>query len=62
MPVLASNKGRIWPKMPESCVDVVDATTIDLSWAIAGAAIKKAATARMKRRFSMVYLLPGLIR
>src|SRR4051812_36094432 len=36
MPVLALNSGRMWPNRPESCVDVVEATTIDLSCANAG--------------------------
>ena len=36
MPVLALNFGRMNPNSPESCVEVVDATTIDLSWASAG--------------------------
>ncbi len=35
MPVLALNSGRMWPNRPESCVDVVEATTIDLSCATA---------------------------
>ena len=38
MPVLALNSGRMWPNRPESCVEVVEATTIDLSCASAGAA------------------------
>src|SRR4051794_1291187 len=33
MPVLALNIGRMWPNSPESWVEVVDATTIDLSCA-----------------------------
>src|SRR4051812_49739667 len=33
MPVLALNIGRMWPNRPESCVEVVEATTIDLSCA-----------------------------
>src|SRR2546421_12931575 len=37
MPVVALNSGRIWLNRPESCVDVVEATTIDLSCASAGA-------------------------
>src|SRR5262245_30240118 len=35
MPVFALNSGRMWPNSPESWVDVVDATTIDLSCAVA---------------------------
>jgi hypothetical protein len=46
MPVFALNIGRIWPKSPESCVDVVEATTIDLSWVSAGAALMRS---RVKR-------------
>src|SRR5262249_16821569 len=37
MPVLALNSGRMWPNRPESCVDVVEAATMDLSCAPAGA-------------------------
>src|SRR5436190_2243151 len=40
MPVLALNSGRIWPNRPESCVDVVEATTIDLSCACTGEAAR----------------------
>ncbi len=35
MPVLALNIGRMWPNRPESWVDVVEATTIDFSCAVA---------------------------
>ena len=38
IPVLALNSGRIWPNRPESCVEVVEATTIDLSCACTGEA------------------------
>src|SRR5262249_33202463 len=31
MPVLALNRGRIRPNSPESCVEVVEETTIDFS-------------------------------
>src|SRR5262245_43005209 len=37
MPVLASNSGRMCPNRPESCVEVVEATTMHLSCASAGA-------------------------
>src|SRR6185312_14492019 len=51
MPVLALNSGRIWPNRPESCVDVVEATTIDLSCACAGVAASMAmVAARTNRR------------
>src|SRR5262249_17799125 len=30
-PVLALNSGKIWPNSPESCVEVVEETTIDFS-------------------------------
>src|SRR5260370_41933624 len=53
MPVLALNSGRIWPKRPESCVEVVEATTIDLSSARAGPPSRMAATAMRQRRLSM---------
>src|SRR5262245_36402969 len=33
MPVFCLNSGRMWPNRPESCVEVVDATTMDLSCA-----------------------------
>src|SRR6516164_5010397 len=33
MPVFCLNSGRMWPNRPESCVDVVEATTMDLSCA-----------------------------
>src|SRR5262245_38398375 len=36
MPVLLLNSGRMWPNSPESWVDVVEATTIDFSWAGTG--------------------------
>src|SRR5262249_11944311 len=36
--VLALNSGRMWPNRPESCVEVVDATTMDLSRAPTGPA------------------------
>src|SRR5260221_7818200 len=55
MPVLALNSGRMWPKRPESSVDVVEATTIDLSCAMAQALNSRlAATAIRKRRLSML--------
>src|SRR5258707_334327 len=53
MPVLALKSGRIWPKRPESCVEVVEATTIDLSSARAGPPSRMAATAMRQRRLSM---------
>ena len=30
---MALNSGRMWPNRPESCVEVVEATTMDLSCA-----------------------------
>src|SRR6516165_9684185 len=33
MPVFCLNSGRMWPNRPESCVEVVEATTMDLSCA-----------------------------
>ena len=54
MPVLALNIGRMWPNRPESCVEVVEATTIDLSCATAWPANTRLAVAAMiKRRVSM---------
>src|SRR5215831_18860759 len=53
MPVLALNSGRMRPNKPESCVDVVEATRMDLSCARAGAAatsvIVAAKTTRLRR-------------
>ena len=46
MPVLALNIGRMWPNRPESCVEVVEATTIDLS--CAQRAARRIATAAMR--------------
>jgi hypothetical protein len=33
MPVSFSNSGRMWPNRPDCSVDVVDDTTMNLSWA-----------------------------
>src|SRR5262245_39557691 len=58
MPVLALNSGRMWPNKPESCVEVVDATTIDLSCATAGGAPTTAARAKATssvRRVAMIF-------
>src|SRR5690349_13950754 len=54
MPVLALNNGRIWPNNPVSCVDVVEATTMDLSCA-ADDAVKtvRETRASSRRRVSM---------
>src|SRR5262249_34987518 len=60
MPVFCLNSGRMWPKRPESCVDVVEATTIDLSCAGAGdtASTQTIATrARIARRIGMEFPL-----
>ena len=56
MPVLALNSGRMWPNRPESWVEVVDDTTIDLSCASAVAPPSTAAVAARTssvRRVSM---------
>ena len=54
MPVFALNSGRMWPNRPESCVEVVEATTIDLSCARAGAsAASERSAASDRRRASM---------
>src|SRR5262249_9528700 len=50
MPVLALNSGRMWPNRPESCVDVVEATTMDLSCARAGAAATSVMVAAKRTR------------
>jgi hypothetical protein len=58
MPVLALNSGRMWPNRPESCVDVVEATTMDLSCASAGAAatsVMVAAKTTRLRRVGMMF-------
>src|SRR6516162_999651 len=60
MPVFCLNSGRMWPKRPESCVEVVEATTIDLSCAGAGdtASTQTIATrARIARRIGMEFPL-----
>src|SRR5215213_10371003 len=53
MPVLALNIGSKWPNRPESCVEVVEATTIDLSCAKAWPANTRAAAAIIRRRVSI---------
>src|SRR5215471_8237829 len=58
IPVLALNSGRMWPNRPESWVEVVEATTIDLSCAAAGAMQSRvAATISSVRRWSMRFSL-----
>src|SRR5215471_6983910 len=48
MPVLALNSGRIRPNSPESCVEVVEETTIDFSaFARAGETASRATKAPM---------------
>src|SRR5262245_3566732 len=54
MPVLALNSGRMWPNRPESCVEVVDATTIDLSRAHTGPAAMRATVAAKTSRLRRV--------
>ena len=49
IPVLVLNSGRRWPNSPESWVEVVEATTIDLSCASAGEPIRASAVARMTK-------------
>jgi hypothetical protein len=62
MPVLALNIGRMWLNRPESCVEVVEATTIDLSCATAWPANARLAVAAMiKRRVSMFMCFLPLI-
>src|SRR5690348_15685366 len=52
MPVFCLKTGRMWPNKPESCVDVVEATTIDLSCASEGGpSAADSASASRKRRF-----------
>src|SRR5215510_6691311 len=54
MPVLALNSGRMWPNRPESCVEVVEATTIDLSRARTGPAAMRATVAAKTSRLRRV--------
>src|SRR5512139_3013559 len=60
IPVWALNNGRIWPNMPESCVEVVEATTIDLSCACTGETASMAmVAARMnRRRVGIMFVVP----
>src|SRR6516225_8213854 len=56
IPVLALNSGRMWPNRPESCVEVVEATTMDLSCAHTGPAATRetvAANTNTLRRVGM---------
>src|SRR6185312_2963414 len=65
IPVFCLNSGRMCQNSPESCVDVVDDTMIDLSWAETGAPdmMAAAATAAMSmRRLNNVILLFSLFR
>src|SRR5215472_14456477 len=54
MPVLALNSGRMWPNRPESCVEVVEATTMDLSRAPTGPAAMRATVAATTSRLRRV--------
>src|SRR5262249_253128 len=54
MPVLALNSGRMWPNRPESCVEVVDATTMDLSRAPTGPAAMRATVAAKNSRLRRI--------
>src|SRR6516164_6637709 len=53
MPVFCLNRGRIKPNSPESSVEVVEATRMDLSCARADALKAMAATAIRQRRISI---------
>src|SRR5262249_27305146 len=59
MPVLALNSGRMWPNRPESCVEVVDATTMDLSRAPTGPAAMRAMVAAKTSRLRRVHMVPS---
>jgi len=62
MPVLALSSGRMCPNRPESCVDVVDATTMDLSWASAGVQLMRAPTTNpSSRRETAIFFPPFAI-
>src|SRR5580658_6315656 len=53
VPLLALNSGRIWSKRPESCIDVVEATTMDFVCPKADVAkTRLAVMATKQRRFS----------
>src|SRR5262245_38468004 len=54
MPVLPLNSGRMWPNRPESCVEVVEATTMDLSRAPTGPAAMRATVATTTSRLRRV--------
>src|SRR3954469_1254670 len=56
MPVLALNIGRMWPNRPESCVEVVEATTIDLSCAEAWPANTALAAIAISTRRDSVFI------
>ena len=59
MPVLALKIGRMWPNRPESCVEVVEATTMDLSCAERGRAERggeRRARARIRRFMHVLHL------
>src|SRR5262245_4724241 len=49
MPVFALNSGRMWLNRPECSVDVVEATTMDLSCARTGAAARAMVAAKTSR-------------
>src|SRR5262250_3102766 len=53
-PVLALNSGRMWPNRPESSVEVVEATTMDLSRARTGPAAMRATVAAKTSRLRRV--------
>src|SRR5580700_359794 len=55
MPLFAVNSGRIWSKRPESCIDVVAATTMNFVCAEADVSkIRLAVKATKQRRFSIM--------
>src|SRR5262245_10196449 len=54
MPVLALNSGRMWLNRPESCVEVVEATTMDLSCARTGPAATRVTVAAKTNRLRRV--------
>src|SRR5262249_1340921 len=54
MPVLALNGGRMWPNRPESSVEVVEATMMDLSPAPTGPVAMRATVAAKTSRLRRV--------
>src|SRR5262245_48095624 len=61
MPVFALNSGRMWLNRPESCVEVVEATTMDLSCARTGPAPTSATIAAKTSRLRRVGMMLSFV-